>query len=191
MTDAKIRHYMYEEMSGEMFCTLFPNLSEKLVKLTNETECHNWFQFKTGLNVDSISFNPTGVCEPGGIYFTDIGNIPIWLEYGCYVMKYCRTVTLPPDCRVYIEGDKFKADKIILDERVEISELPNWLDKDYCLNAIRQSVRSLCYIHDINQDILLKSFTHGKIAFRYLLARGLQLTEKDRLYFNIPLDWMG
>jgi hypothetical protein len=112
--------YILEEMTGEMFCTLFPDLSKKLVKLTNETECHNGFQFKTGLNEDTIPFNPTGECEPGGIYFTDIGNMPEWLEYGNKQMKYCRTVTLPPDCRVYVEENKFKADKIILGERVEI-----------------------------------------------------------------------
>ena len=119
-TDKRVQDYKHNEMTGKEFCTYFPNLSKKLVKLTNIRECHHGFQFETGLNVDTIPFNPTGECEPGGIYFTDIGNMPEWLEYGNKQMKYCRTVTLPPDCRVYVEENKFKADKIILGERVEI-----------------------------------------------------------------------
>jgi hypothetical protein len=32
----------------------------KFVKLTTETENHNNFQFKTGLNIDHVKFNPGG-----------------------------------------------------------------------------------------------------------------------------------
>ena len=76
-TDKRVQDYMHNEMSGEKFCTFFPNLSKRLVKLTNETECHNGFQFKTGLNEDTIPFDPTGECKKGGIYFTDIDNIAV------------------------------------------------------------------------------------------------------------------
>ena len=40
-----------------------------LWKLTNIDEIHNSFVFKTGLNVDTIKFNPLGESELGGIYF--------------------------------------------------------------------------------------------------------------------------
>ena len=141
---------MFKEMSGEEFYTRFPNLSKRLVKLTSNTECHNEFQFKTGLNVDSIPFYPKDECQPGGMYFTDIDNISRWLDYSDDEMKYCRTVKLPKDCRVYIEENKFKADRFILGKRVKIKDLPYWSDDDYCLNAVRNNTKSLKYVRDIN-----------------------------------------
>ena len=168
-TDAYMGDYMLKEMTGEEFCTYFPNLSKKLVKLTNEEENHNWFQFKTGLNVDSIPFNPIPGCQPGGIYFTDIDNIARWLDYGKGKMKYCREVTLPSDSRVYIEENKYKADKMILGERVEIKDLPYWSDNDYCMSAVRQDVKSLKYIRDINNDIQLEILKRDRHMIYYLL----------------------
>jgi hypothetical protein len=171
-TDAEVGDYKSREMTGKEFCTFFPNLSKRLVKLTNKTEIHNGFQFKTGLNEDIIPFDPTGECKPGGIYFTDIGNIARWIEYGGNEMKYCRTVTLPSDCRVYIEDNKFKADKIELDERVEISDLPCWLDNDFCLNALIYSDHSLNYINYFNKELQIEAV---KIKPYSIISRLLKL----------------
>jgi hypothetical protein len=180
-TDAEVGDYKSREMTGKEFCTFFPNLSKRLVKLTNETENHNGFQFVTGLNVDSNPFNPTGECEPGGIYFTDIGNIAKWLAYGLDNMKYCRTVTLPPDCRVFVEGDKFKADKMILGERVEIKDLPYWSDNDYCKNAAKQNVESLKYIRDINHDIQMEAVKNNRHAIDYLFENKINASEEVQI----------
>ena len=193
-TDAEVGDYKSREMTGKEFCTFFPNLSKRLVKLTNKTEIHNGFQFKTGLNEDIIPFDPTGECKPGGIYFTDIGNIPIWLEYGYIVMKYCRTVTLPPDCRVYIEENKIKADKMILGERVEIKDLPYWSNNDYCLNAIRKGVYSLKYVKNINHNIKSNTLIHTRTSTgQHISMRKIeiQLSKIGSLCFTIPSNWMG
>ena len=108
--DKNISDYLLQEMTGKEFKRRFPNLSKNLVKLTNKSECHNGFQFKTGLNKDTVLFNPTSECREGGIYFTDIENLAEWIEYGKKVMKYYRNVVLPDHCRVYVEEKKFKAD---------------------------------------------------------------------------------
>src|SRR5579871_2934235 len=84
------------------------------VKLTNERENHNGFQFRDGLNVDSLQFNPHGECRPGGIYFCLETELPRWLHYNEKTMVYCREVTIPNHAKVYDEGDKFKADRLIL-----------------------------------------------------------------------------
>lgn len=93
-----------------------------LVKLTNETENHNGFQFQNGLNVDIVPFYPKGQCKRGGIYFIDADNINNWLSYNSNVgeMIHIRNVTIPDDARVYIKGEKFKADKIILGRKMII-----------------------------------------------------------------------
>ena len=167
---------MHKELSGKEFYELFPNLSKKLVKLTNNSECHNGFQFKTGLNKDTASFNPIDECQAGGIYFTDIDNLPRWLEYGDSVMKYYRTLTLPPDSRVYIEENKFKADQIILDERVQIGNLHRWLDNVYCLKAIGfNNYRSWRYIK--NEYAQIDAIDRG-ISIAHMLANRASISEK-------------
>jgi hypothetical protein len=180
-TDKRVQYYMHNEISGEMFCTIFPNLSKRLVKLTNLWECHNGFRFKTGLNEDTIPFDPTDECKKGGIYFTDIGNIARWLEYSNEIMKYCRTVTLPSDCRVYIEDGKFKADKMILGERVDISDLPYWSDNNYCLNAVRKDIKSLIYIRDINHDIQIEAVRNNRDAIRYLFVKKINISKEIKI----------
>ena len=88
----------------------------KYYKILNEKENHKGFQYKTGLNVDTIPFNPTGDCQPGGLYFAR-ENILGFLKYGVWL----REVTLPEDAQVYENGGKWKADKIILGERGRIT----------------------------------------------------------------------
>jgi len=87
-------------------------------KILNEKENHNDLQYKTGLNVDPISFNPYGDCKPGGIYFAS-RDIFAFLDYGPWIRK----VTLPEDAQVYKNPglpEKWKANKVILGERRRI-----------------------------------------------------------------------
>jgi hypothetical protein len=97
-------------LTGEQFNEKYKY--HKFVKLTNETENHNSFQFQTGLNIDHVKFNPVGECSQGGIYFTDINKIYIWLHYSDKHMYWIRNVTIPDDAQIYVETDKFKADKL-------------------------------------------------------------------------------
>ena len=88
-------------------------------KILNEKENHNGYQYKTGLNIDSKPFQPSGDCESGGIYYAR-EDILAFLNYGCYLRK----VTIPADAKVYENPGspkKWKADRIILEERVEIT----------------------------------------------------------------------
>ncbi|MDD4083272.1 MAG: ankyrin repeat domain-containing protein [Sphaerochaetaceae bacterium] len=88
-------------------------------KILNEEDCHNNFQYKTGLNIDPIKFNPSGDCTSGGIYFSR-EDILYFLNYGQYIRK----ITLPEDAQIYEnpgEPKKWKADKVILSEREEIN----------------------------------------------------------------------
>lgn len=108
------------EISGIEFNNIFPNTN--FVKLTNDMENHNNFQFHDGLNIDTIPFNPTGVCKKGGIYFIIKENAWKWITYKNIITKYIREVIIPDDARVYIEAGKFKTDKIILEKRELINK---------------------------------------------------------------------
>ena len=90
----------------------------KYYKILNEEECHNGLQYKTGLNVDPLPFNPSGDCKPGGIYFAR-EDILAFLNHGSWI----REVIIPEDAQVYEnpgEPKKWKADKVILRERERI-----------------------------------------------------------------------
>ena len=91
----------------------------KYYKITNKDEKHNGMQYKTGLNVDILPFNPKGNCEPGGIYFSR-EDILAFLDYGCWI----REVKLPKDAQVYENPDKpkkWKANKVILGCKYKIT----------------------------------------------------------------------
>lgn len=189
MPDKNIKDYKFQQMSGKKFCALFPELSERLVKLTNKKECHYGFRFKTGLNKDNIKFNPTGKCEPGGIYFTDVNNIPRWLGYGDNGMKYCRFVTLKRNSKVYVEDNAFKADKFILSDRFKIKNLHFWSEKNYCLNAININVLSIKYIRsDICRNKIhtskkaqLAAVKQNGLFIGYLLGHGIDVPKEVQL----------
>jgi len=87
----------------------------KFYKILNEEEKHYGMQYKDGLNVDVLPFNPSGSCEPGGIYFTDVEHILEFCDYGPWV----REVTLPDGEEVYKDpdGNKYKAHRVILGKR--------------------------------------------------------------------------
>jgi hypothetical protein len=88
-------------------------------KILNEEEYHHKLQYKFGLNIDPLKFNPYGDCTSGGIYFSR-EDILYFLDYGPYIRK----VTLPEDAQIYEnpgEPKKWKADKVILGERENIT----------------------------------------------------------------------
>ena len=97
-------------MNGKIFNQLYGNMI--FYKLTNESENHNGFKFKTGLNIDITN---------KGIFFTDIEHMYMWLDYGCKDMIYMRSIIIPNDATVTILKNKYKTNKIILSNRRKIN----------------------------------------------------------------------
>ncbi|AYV85647.1 MAG: ankyrin repeat-containing protein [Satyrvirus sp.] len=93
-------------------------------KITNKNENHHGFQYKDGLNILDKKFddNPENSCAPGGLYFTTKEFIHKFYKFGIYL----RIVELPiddPEFRmVNTDGDKWRANKIILKERYFLSD---------------------------------------------------------------------
>lgn len=116
----KLNKFIGKVMDGNNFNSLFGN--KTFYKLTNKSECHNGFTFKTGLNVDTMPFNPTSKCQSGGIYFCEKDKFHKWLNYNNDFMCWYREVSIPSDAQLYIEKSKIKVDKLILSERKSIVE---------------------------------------------------------------------
>jgi len=88
-------------------------------KILNKEEHHRGLQYKFGLNNDILEFNPSGDCEPGGIYFSR-EDILAFINYGPWIRK----VTLPEDAQIYEnpgKPKKWKANKIILGKKEKIT----------------------------------------------------------------------
>lgn len=155
-------------------------------KLTNESENHYGFQYQTGLNIDHVPFNPQGECQPGGLYFFSLNQLPFWLDYNATIgpLCYVRLVTIPDEAQVYTEplrysrsilgemkifvAEKFKADRLILGERKRISELEMWNDRQSCLEAVEQNDYALKYVKDETEDFCLEAVKKNSYALRYM-----------------------
>lgn len=114
-------------ISGAAFNKIY---RDTMVRLTREGEKHHEHQYITGLNVDRLTFNPSGECSPGGLYFCTLAAVQNWRDNHVYL----RWVTIPDDAQVYVMDDQFKCDKFILSERESI------------VNALARNVRrsNLC-----------------------------------------------
>ena len=133
------------------------------MKLTNKECVHNNFTFIDGLNIDTVKFNPTGKCLPGGIYFVTIDNWPEWINYNSDIMWYIWDVTIPDDALVYDEKNKFKADKIILKNRIII-----WHNNDLSLAAIKQNGWFLHIVRNPTDEICLAAVKQNGLALQHI-----------------------
>ena len=187
--DNESTQYIGQELSGDDFNNIFKHIT--FIKLTNETENHNGFQFVDGLNIDILPFDTTYGCSPGGIYFTDIENAHMWIEYGADTMYHMRYVIIPNDARVYVEADKFKTDKLILSpkyhinnniymrmierDRNKIKYIPEFIinklvDKKFCSAAVKQNGMILKYIPKelIDKKICVSAVKQNGNALKYV-----------------------
>lgn len=81
---------------------------------------HFGMRYTVGVNRDVIPFNPSGECQPGGLYFTTANNLAPWLCYGDHIA----IVGVEDDARVFIEKNKFKADAITIQEIIPFNDIP-------------------------------------------------------------------
>lgn len=174
-------------LTGKKFKEL--NKGQRLVKLTNQTENHNGYKFNTGVNIDHIQFNPSKICSAGGFYFCTFLNFHKYLRYHSNnETKKCvniRNVIIPDDAKVYIEEDKFKVDKFLLQDPIKIYEIPktckhvvrnNSIYLEYienqtnilCLEAVKQNGLSLKYVKKQTPKICLTAVRQNGLAIKFV-----------------------
>src|SRR5579872_2242753 len=150
----------------------FNNLTKDkiLVKLTVEDENHNGFQFQTGLNTDNVPFFPKYSCRPGGLYFCDMDNFPKYVRYNNKICINLRKVIIPDDAQVYIETNKYKTDKFILEEPIKIFEpvKMEFEDNELCLRAIKSYAFGLKYVKNQTNEICLEAVRINGKALQFV-----------------------
>ena len=116
-------------------------------KILNISLNHHGFQYKEGLNIDILPFNPHGDCEPGGLYFTDKEHIFEYIDFGTLIAD----VEVPDDAQVYKNGTKWKADRIILSNIRHIKEFISSLSHEE-LFLIKYKQRDFTIFQFINEE---------------------------------------
>ena len=142
-------------------------------KITNEEENHNGLQYKTGLNVDPLPWNPSGSCESGGIYFSR-EDILAFMHCGPWIRK----INIPRETEVYEDPDKpkkWKAHKVILGKRRKINA-----------SVIRELLEEGSNVHASNNCAFKWASRHGHLEIvKLLVEHGADVHVGD----DWPLRW--
>lgn len=158
----------------------------KFYKFLNDDLIHNDFEYKLGLNIDTLPFNPHGECDAGGLYFCEESKCHLyWKRYGTKVA----IVKIPDDARVHIETNKFKADKL---EIVEIIDYENMID-DFWIKISQHDHTALKYIKQPTQEMCKKIIENNTFAQRVtqteeLCKLAVQYDSKLLRYVNIQTE---
>lgn len=174
---------VHDEVSGEAFNALYGDTG--FYKFLNNDLTHHGFMYKIGLNIDTRQFAPYDTCSEGGLYFCYETDCHLfWQNFGSKLAY----VTIPNDARVYIEPDKFKADKLIINhirdfenvsdefwirilfKDTDISVLQFIKDQtdDICKYAIQQNYSALRFVRDQTDDICRFAIQENSYALQFV-----------------------
>jgi hypothetical protein len=138
-----------------------------MFKLLHSDLSHNGFQYQVGLNVDSRPFNPHGSCEPGGLYYTDLAHLALFLSDAWPLVA---DVTVPDDALVYPEpdGTKWKASQLVLSNLRPVVQLLAELPHHMLLMMAKQSPRVLRLLNPVPPDVFLTALLSHRCALSFL-----------------------
>ena len=174
---------------GAIDCHFFYVPANKVyVKVTNERENHNGYQYQDGLNILDKPFEAQGSCAPGGLYFTTIENIHKFYNYGINI----RIVKMPinhPDFKVVRDpsGDKWRANMILFEEKYSLLE-PETYHK-LGLTRYHQKIRDIFIMRDY---LYLSNEERDKILSKWLNPKTyteLNLTYPKFIYNIVTQNW--
>src|SRR3989339_2108397 len=150
--------------SGEEFNEKYKEC--EFYKLLNKDLTHYGYTYKDGLNMDVNEFNPKGECSKGGLYFTEKNKIPMWLDTYSFITK----CVIPNDAKIYIENNKFKSDKLIVEinNKVDICDSLIWHDEFYCKIAVQQNGNALKYVKKQTEEICKMAVQQNGYALQYV-----------------------
>lgn len=172
---------LHKEVSGKQINDTSYN--EIFHKCLNDTMNHNHYVYNIGLNTDTVDFNPHGKCSGGGLYVTNRQNIHKFLHYGPMIGN----IIIPDDARCYLEEDRFKCDKLILEftEQIKEHDIFRYMtnDIDYCIQMVKTNSCLIKYIdkHILENNVIICIEAVKKCGF------SIQYIDDDILRNNINI----
>lgn len=144
-----------------IFQKFFENF-EMFFKVLNSTLRHNNFSYQLGLNIDSKLFNDKE-CQ-NGLHFSSLEHLPLWLKYG----DKLAFISIPVDSRVIHFKNKSKADKIFINEIINLEDWKMWENEEFCMRAIEDYWWALEYIKNQTEEMCIKAVKKDGYVLKYV-----------------------
>ena len=167
-----MQQYTLTEITGILFNKLIGE--KKIYKVLDNNLCHNNFQYKIGLNIDTNIFNPIGECQSSGLYFCEEAFLFENINYG----EKIATVEILDDARVYVENNKFKADKIILSNIILLKDFDKFTDPIFCKLAVQKHWNTLKFVKEQTEEICNLAIQNHILALTLVRITSLEQTYK-------------
>lgn len=148
----------------------------RFYKLTNEQEIHNNLEYKTGVNIDILPFNPSKSCRPGGMYFFSEPNLFRFMRYVSQPY-YMREVTFDELSLIYEDDDNFKTNRFILGERVNWREYFN-SDPSLMYEAVKYNPCSITYVDEQTEKLCLMAVSKDAFSIQYIKNPSLEVVRE-------------
>lgn len=140
-----------ENETKQFYKVLFLNKSDNRERFIhhqceriNDEVVHHYFEYKLGLNIDTVPFNPSGSCKSGGLYFTTAEYLHNYFHVGDYIA----IIDLPQNARIYRDpgGNFFKADQIFIKKIIPIHEFFLFENEKYVEKLLKRDGLMLKYV---------------------------------------------
>jgi flagellar biosynthesis/type III secretory pathway chaperone len=150
---------IHTELSGADFNNIYKDT--KFYKFLKNDLKHYDFQYELGLNIDTKPFNPNNTCSEGGLYFCEESKCHMyWMSYG----NKLAFIEIPNDARVYIENDKFKADKLVI---TEVSDFKDVSD-GFWISILSKDGNALKYVKEQTYEIYKLAVQQDGYSLEYV-----------------------
>ena len=157
----KYNEYIGKTLTKKDFFDLFPNY--KPLKIVRNDMTHNNYKYTIGLNkIDN--FYPKNTCCAGGFYLTDEKDLSIYINFGENVAN----ILLPDDTLIYLEENKIKVDKLIINNLIPNKQYFNNLSKIDKLEAIKNNGLSIEYINNPDKEDQLEAVKKHGYSIQYI-----------------------
>ena len=139
--------------------------SPMFLKVLKENQEHYGLTYKLGINEDSLTFNPTGSCESGGLYF----SINEYITKFCDLGTKIAIIKLMDDALFYIEpnDDKFKTNKFIIEKIYTFQEFYTEYQK-IAIIGIKYNNEILQYVKEQTEELCKLAVQQNGDVLKYV-----------------------
>ena len=134
--------------------------------LKTPTMSDKGFKNQIGKNTDTKPFNPTGQCQPGGLFFTDMKHMYRYMSYGAWIAM----IELEDEEEVYQEPceTKYKAHAIIITNIIHVKDSFLFEDMNATLKTVTNYGLALEYIKNQTPEICLVAVKENGWALKFV-----------------------
>jgi hypothetical protein len=140
-------------------------------KVMAKNMIHHGYEYKIGLNILIEDFIEDGYCNVGGLYFCDIKDVIGWLYL--HEDGYIAEIKIPDDARVVNQENKYKADKLIVENLISIEEFI--FHHNLKMVAVLANPKYLKYVMDQTVELCEIALNKDPLALEHVKDQTAQL----------------